>query len=160
MIGTAGAPTCWTARPCLRSWILFAPVYESEFNRDERDVAVYLDGEQALTWWHRNVVRSQYGIQGWKRGKIYPDFIFAVRADGTAGRIAIIETNGDHLDNLDTAYKREMLSFLSSSFAWDDCTNSGELKLVTDNGETVQCALILMSEWETKLPELLNRNTN
>ena len=53
---------------------LFAPVYEGEFNRDERDVAVYLDGEEALTWWHRNVARTQYGIQGWRRGKIYPDF--------------------------------------------------------------------------------------
>ena len=137
---------------------LFAPVYESEFNRDEREVAVYLDGEEALTWWHRNVARTQYGIQGWKKGKIYPDFIFAVRTDGPPDRITVLETKGDQLDNLDTAYKREVLSFLSSSFAWDDCTHAGELKLVTGNGETVQCALILMSEWETKLPELLNRS--
>ena len=139
---------------------LFAPVYESEFNSDEREVAVYLDGEEALTWWHRNVARTQYGIQGWKKGKIYPDFIFAVRTDGATHRITVLETKGDQLDNLDTAYKREVLSFLSSSFAWDDCTRAGELELVTDNGETVQCALILMSEWETKLAELLNRSAS
>ena len=136
---------------------LFAPVYEGEFNRDERDVAVYLDGEEALTWWHRNVARTQYGIQGWKKGKIYPDFIFAVRTDGAANRITVLETKGDHLDNLDAAYKREVLSFLSSSFEWDHCTPAGELELVADNGQTVQCALILMSEWSTKLPDLLSR---
>ena len=135
---------------------LFAPVYESEFNRDESEVAVYLDGEEALTWWHRNVARTQYGIQGWKKGKIYPDFIFAVQADGATNRITVLETKGDQLDNLDTAYKREVLSFLSSSFAWDDCTPAGELELITDNGHTVQCTLILMSEWKTKLPHFLD----
>ena len=139
---------------------LFAPVYESEFNSDEREVAVYLDGEEALTWWHRNVARTHYGIQGWKKRKIYPDFIFAVRKDVATHRITVLETKGDQLDNLDTAYKREVLSFLSSSFTWDDCTNAGEIELVTKNGETVHCALILMSEWETKLPELLNRSAS
>ena len=139
---------------------LFAPVYESELNHDESEVAVYLDGEEALTWWHRNVARTQYGIQGWKKGKIYPDFIFAVRTDGAANRITVLETKGDHLDNLDTAYKREVLSFLSNSFAWDDCTPAGELELVMDNGQTVQCTLILMSEWKTKLPHLLDGVAN
>ena len=54
---------------------------ESEFSGDEREVAVYLDGEEALTWWHRNVARTQDGIQGWKKGKIHLHFIFA-HADG------------------------------------------------------------------------------
>ena len=85
---------------------LFAPVYEAELNNDERDVAVYLDGEAALSWWHRNVARNQYGIQGWKKAKIYPDFIFAVQTEGEAKRITVLETKGDQLDNLDTAYKR------------------------------------------------------
>ena len=135
---------------------LFAPVYESEFNRDESEVAVYLDGEDALTWWHRNIARTQYGVQGWKKGKIYPDFIFAVRTDRAASHITVLETKGDQLDNLDTAYKREVLSFLSSSFAWTDCTPAGELELGTDRGQTVQCTLILMSEWKTKLPHFLS----
>ena len=39
---------------------LFAPVYENELNGDEREVAVYLDGDKALAWWHRNVARIQY----------------------------------------------------------------------------------------------------
>ena len=133
---------------------LFAPVYENELNSDERDVAVYLDGEKTLSWWHRNVARSQYGIQGWRKAKIYPDFIFAVQRDGEARRITVLETKGDQLDNLDTAYKREALSFLSDHFQWDDATPVGELELV-NNGETVEGTLILMSEWKAKLPSYL-----
>ena len=137
---------------------LFAPVYSNELNSDEREVAVYLDGEEALNWWHRNVARSQYGIQGWKKGKIYPDFIFAVQTDGSANRITVLETKGDQLDNLDTAYKREVLSFLSDNFEWDDYTPAGELELVKNNGETVQCTLILMRDWKARLPAYLKGN--
>ena len=134
---------------------LFAPVYEAELNKDERDVAVYLDGERALTWWHRNVARSQYGIQGWKKAKIYPDFIFAVRTAGETKRITVLETKGDQLDNLDTAYKRDVLAVLSDHFAWDDCIPAGRLELVQNDGEAVEGALILMSEWPAKLPGYL-----
>lgn len=133
---------------------LFAPVYENELNSDERDVAVYLDGEETLAWWHRNVARRQYGIQGWKKARIYPDFIFAAQDVGQAQRITVLETKGDQLDNLDTAYKREVLAFLSEHFQWENGTRVGELELV-NNGETVECRLILMSEWQTKLPEHL-----
>jgi type III restriction enzyme len=106
---------------------LFSPIYENELNGDERDVAVYLDSNAALTWWHRNVARTQYGLQGWRRAKIYPDFIFAAHRDGESKRITILETKGDQLDNLDTAYKRDALSFLSDHFQWDDVTPVGEL---------------------------------
>lgn len=135
---------------------LFAPVYEAELNTDERDVAVYLDGEKAMAWWHRNVARTQYGIQGWRKAKIYPDFIFAVQGEGSAKRITVLETKGDQLDNLDTAYKREVLTFLSDNFTWDDYVPAGELELVKNNGEAVRGTLILMSEWKAKLPPLLN----
>jgi type III restriction enzyme len=134
---------------------LFAPVYESELNSEEADVAVYLDGEKALVWWHRNVARAQYGLQGWRRSKIYPDFIFAVQGQGESQRITVLETKGDQLDNLDTGYKREVLKFLSSNFAWDSTVPAGTLELIKANGETVECTLILMSEWQTKLPGYL-----
>lgn len=136
---------------------LFAPVYEAELNGEEQDVAVYLDADEALVWWHRNVARAQYGLQGWKRSRIYPDFIFAATENSGSRQITVLETKGDHLDNADTAYKRELLSVLSDNFAWDKTTASGELELISDTGETVACTLILMSEWEAKLPEYLRR---
>ena len=134
---------------------LFAPVYEEDMNEAERDVAVYLDGEAALSWWHRNVARAQYGLQGWRKARIYPDFIFAVRGDGESRRITILETKGDQLDNLDTAYKRELLSFLSDAFRRDDYIPAGQLELVRRDGDATQAALILMSEWKAKLPGCL-----
>lgn len=134
---------------------LFSPVYEGDFNKDERDVAVYLDSEKTLNWWHRNVARSQYGIQGWRKAKIYPDFIFAVREEGKAATITVLETKGDQLDNLDTAYKREVLDFLSGQFRWDETAPVGELELVKNNSETVKATLVLFSEWKTKLPTYL-----
>ncbi|MDI7775598.1 DEAD/DEAH box helicase family protein [Asticcacaulis sp. EMRT-3] len=141
-----------TGGPLERS--LFAPVYENELNGEERNVAVHLDSEKTLIWWHRNVARAQYALQGWRRGKIYPDFVFAVQRTGMANRIALLETKGDHLDNGDTAYKRDVLALMSDSFAWDHSVSAGTLELVNE-GETVECALILMSDIQTKLPKYL-----
>jgi type III restriction enzyme len=67
----------------------------------------------------------------------------------------VLETKGDQIDNLDTAYKREVLSFLSDNFAWDDYVPAGELELVKNDGGTVRGTLILVSEWKAKLPEYL-----
>lgn len=50
---------------------LFHPIYQGDFSsQDEREIVVYLDGENALTWWHRNVARSHYSLQGWRREKV------------------------------------------------------------------------------------------
>ncbi|MGE0714313.1 MAG: DEAD/DEAH box helicase [Alphaproteobacteria bacterium] len=134
---------------------LFAPVYEAEFNNAEREIAVYLDAEATLAWWHRNVARAQYGVQGWKKARIYPDFIFAVQSAGKTKRITVLETKGDQLaENLDTAYKRDVLAFLSQNFRWDDTAPVGQLELVND-GETVQGVLILMNDWKAQLPAYL-----
>lgn len=135
---------------------LFSPVYESELNGDEQAVAIYLDDDKALKWWHRNVARTQYGLQGWRRAKIYPDFIFAAQQSGVGSRITVLETKGDQLDNLDTAYKRELLKVMSDNFAWDKNVPAGTLELIKENGEKVECTLILMSEWKAKLPGYLD----
>lgn len=137
---------------------LFAPVYEAELNKDEQDVAVYLDADNALEWWHRNVARAQYGLQGWKRNRIYPDFIFAATGGKGARRLVALETKGDQLDNADTAYKRAVLDFLTENFARETTTRSGELELVTEGGDVVECALILMSEWKARLPAYLEKS--
>ncbi len=147
MLNTSGGPLTKS---------LFAPVYENELNRDEQAVAGYLDDEKALKWWHRNVAKSHYGLQGWRRAKVYPDFLFAVQHQGEANRIVVLETKGDHLDNLDTGYKRDLLNHLSSNFAWDTTRTAGTLELQSENGDTVECALVLTSEWKAELPKLLS----
>jgi type III restriction enzyme len=132
---------------------LFAPVYRPDFNNDEEDFACYLDEHKALVWWHRNVAKSgQYFVQGWRKSKVYPDFIFAVSKE----RIVVIETKGDQLEgNLDTEYKRKLLATVSNHFAFDKITKAGELELILNNKTTVSCDLLLMSEWKTKIHNYL-----
>lgn len=134
---------------------LFETVYEDDMNEEEREVAVYLDGSEAIHWWHRNVAKQQYGIQGWKKSKVYPDFIFAVRRDGANETITVLETKGDYLDNMDTEYKRNLLEFLSTEFCWEDNVHVGQLEMVRKSGAIVNCELILMSEWKRKLAAYL-----
>jgi type III restriction enzyme len=132
---------------------LFSPIFRAELNPAEQGVAVHLDGEAMVAWWHRNVARENYFLQGWKRGRIYPDFIFAMDASA-GGRIVVLETKGDHLQNPDTDYKREVMRLLSQSFAWDQTVPVGQLQ-IERTGETVHCALVLMDEMERELPALL-----
>ena len=144
LVGTDGAPVQKS---------LFAPLHEGDFNEAEKEVAGWLDGEATLNWWHRNVVRAQYGIQGWRRGRIYPDFLFSVDREGRIERLMILETKGEHLSgNQDTEYKRELLDFLSREFRWNEQKPVGELELVQNNGEEVRARLVLMDSWKRELP--------
>ena len=89
---------------------LFEVTYKDDFNNYEQKIACYLDSEKALGWWYRNVAKRQYALQGWKKNIIYPDFIFALDQNGKEERIMILETKGEHLDNLDTKYKQKELN--------------------------------------------------
>ncbi len=133
---------------------LFSPIYRGDFSsQDERDIAVYLDGAQALTWWHRNVARSHYAIYGWRREKVYPDFIFGVQHGPLDRRLVVLEVKGKHLaGNDDTEYKKALLQLVSESFSVENVERVGELELVETNGVSVACDLVLLPEWKTKLP--------
>ncbi len=133
---------------------LFSPLYQGDFSsQDERDIAVYLDAEKALHWWHRNVARSQYAVQGWRREKAYPDFIFALQREGGDVRVAVLEMKGDHLKgNDDTDYKQKLLRLVSEHYALEQV---GSMALVEGSKTTVEADLVLMSEWKTRLPEFL-----
>lgn len=137
---------------------LFSPVFRNELNGQEQNVAVHLDGDGTVKWWHRNVAKAGYGmgLQGWKRGRIYPDFIFATGGNAGAGRIVVLETKGDHLQNPDTDYKRDVLDFLTQNFSWDQAVPAGQLEIAM-TGETVECALVLMEDIPARLPALIAR---
>jgi type III restriction enzyme len=133
---------------------LFAPIYKGDFSsQDERDIAVYLDADQALQWWHRNVARSHYALQGWRREKIYPDFIFAVQHESAGSRVVVLEMKGQHLaGNDDTAYKQAVLQLMTAAYDIEQGERVGELELVMEGQTTVECDLVLMSDWKTDLP--------
>ena len=134
---------------------LYSPVLLNDLNGEEQNVAVHLDGEAAVKWWHRNLAKTNYGLQGWKRGRIYPDFILATGGNAGAGRIAVMETKGDHLQNPDTDYKRDVLNFLTATFAWDQAVPVDQLQIAM-TGETAEFALVFMQDVPTKLPTMVH----
>jgi len=92
---------------------LFDHVPADELNELEQKVATYLDEqEQLLLFWYRNRARRDYAVQGWKRGRIFADFIFTTKSEDSAvefDRVFVIETKGLHLRRFsDTDYKRAM----------------------------------------------------
>ncbi len=94
---------------------LFEPVYESGFNNLERDFALYLETSNAIHWWHRIAARQAYSLQGWRRQRVYPDFV-ACRGDN--GKLLILETKGIHLKgNEDTNYKKKLLKTLEKTYS-------------------------------------------
>ncbi|HNR90522.1 MAG TPA: DEAD/DEAH box helicase family protein [Spirochaetota bacterium] len=103
---------------------LFDYVPEESLNDLEKAVALYLDDQEKLLWWYRNISRVDYSVQGWKRNKIYPDFIAALIKDGaknTYGSVHVLETKGLHLKNEDTEYKNNVFKLcndLSASKSW------------------------------------------
>ncbi len=108
-------------KPLLRNYepvqlTLFEPVFEREFaNELEKRFACYLDEQSAVQWWHRVAVRQQgeYYLQGWKKGRIYPDFVAMANKE----RLLIFETKGEHLSgNPDTEYKQKVLKALEGAF--------------------------------------------
>ena len=92
---------------------------EDDLNDLELKVATYLDQQERLFFWYRNRPRKDYFVQGWKRGRIYADFIATLRPDepdvGDAlHQVFVIETKGVHLKQAeDTAYKRTVFDICS-----------------------------------------------
>ncbi len=99
---------------------LFEPIFEKQFDSDlEKQFAYYLDEERALQWWYRVAARQrgEYYLQGWKQGRIYPDFVAMTNEIAGATRVLILDTKGEHLGgNLDTEYKRKVLETLEGAF--------------------------------------------
>ena len=146
-----------TGGPLGRS--LFLPVYASDLNDDEKHVAVYLDAEAVIKWWHRNGTdRSSYALRGWRRGSIYPDFVFASLRSDAGERLVAIESKGDQLaGNLDTEYKRELLETLTKAYGKSAGAKSGEIPIPSKSLD-FQAAVILFSEMNTKFPVLIDGN--
>lgn len=127
---------------------LLAPALQTpDMNEFEAVFAGYLDEQQALQWWHRNVAKTQYGLQGWKRHKVYPDFVFGFLTQGSESRVVLLETKGMHLaGNADTDYKRALLAALTEAYCDERFRGSGELAL--EGGKiALECDLVFDLAW-------------
>ena len=132
--------------------LLEPALHTPDMNELEAAFAGYLDEQAALRWWHRNVARTQYGLQGWRRHKVYPDFVFA-RVSGEGGtQIVVMETKGLHLQGPDTDYKQALLARLSKAFRDERGSPIGELVL-EGGGEDVVCDLVFDEAWRGVMNE-------
>ena len=91
---------------------LFEPVYAKDFNTLEKHFALHLEKSDAIHWWHRIAARQAYHLQGWRRQRVYPDFVACQNGSGT---LLILEIKGRHLQgNEDTDYKQKLLETLEN----------------------------------------------
>jgi type III restriction enzyme len=126
---------------------IFQPQYRSNFNGLERSVAVYVNKSEAVQWWHRLGTRgTEYAVQGWKRDKIYPDFLVLKEGD----EYLFIETKGNHLENPDSQYKQRVFEHLSKY------ANKavGEFELVSKHQKSIKFNLVYEDKWENELVKL------
>jgi len=138
-------------QPLQRSLFDFVP--ENDFNSVEQSVAWYLEEQEKLLWWYRNISRQDYYIQGWRKNKIYPDFIFTEinSFDKTEfSKVFVVETKGLHLKNEDTEYKQNILEICNAigiEKSWDELGMEFPEKKVIFK-------VIFDNEWRARINEL------
>lgn len=133
---------------------LFDYVPSEFFNELERPVAYFLDDQNRLYFWYRNRSRADYGIQAWKKDKIYPDFIFTVTEEekkDSVEKIYIVETKGIQLaGNPDTEYKESVFE-LCNELVKKSKTDELPLGL---KEKSIDYEVIYGTEWERRFSEL------
>ncbi len=149
----AAAPylTKKTNAPLERS--LFDPVPAEDFNDTERQVAWYLDDQDKLLFWYRNVPKQDYGVQGWQKHRVYADFIFTDSDSGgnNFSRVFVVETKGIHLKGSeDTEYKKKLFSVCNERAKETTLTELG-IKL---SAKQISFLVIAEDEWQNRFNAL------
>ena len=105
---------------------LFERVFDRDFNNLERDFAFYIEGNRAISWWHRVAVsqRTGYFLRGWRRERVFPDFVALASKSGDlqdyTQQLLIFETKGSHLiDSDDSRYKKCLMALLEAALNGD-----------------------------------------
>ncbi|MFM7631556.1 MAG: DEAD/DEAH box helicase family protein, partial [Alphaproteobacteria bacterium] len=126
---------------------LFQPPLKSQYNELEKSVAGYINASEAVKWWHRLGTKgTEYYVQGWKKEKIYPDFLILKQN----GQYYFVETKGNHLNNPDSAYKAKVFKHLST-YATQPVV--GEFCLRADQQKDISFDLIYEENWKERLPQ-------
>ena len=136
---------------------LFESIWSKHFNSLEKDVALYIDDVKAVRWWHRIAVQADWYLDGWKKKKVFPDFLVALEeTNGKPSKLVVVETKGLHLKNEDTDYKRRLFETLErhsgggvpvGEFLLGDAPGPMRFRLVLDGDwkSQVNAALVLHS---------------
>jgi type III restriction enzyme len=94
-------------------------------------------------------------VQGSKRGRIFADFIFAAKAEGSEAefdRVFVVETKSMHLrGNADPDYKRSVLSACTERAKrkeWAECVPAMR-------GTIMKFEVVDQEEWEKRLTAMI-----
>jgi type III restriction enzyme len=136
---------------------------ESNTNEYERAVALVLDRHADVLWWFRNRVGPQFfTVQGYRKQRIYPDFIVQQTEDSREHhRVLVIESKGEHLEgNPDTEYKRKVASYFEKAgkrVTWQQL--GSEFKDHVFRFQVLDEAQDLGRSWQDELCDLLSDAT-
>ena len=75
---------------------------EEDMNTLEQDLVKQLTAIPNVLWWHRNIARHGFAINGYFNH--YPDIMIMIKS----GKIILAETKGEHLKNDDSQEKIEL----------------------------------------------------
>lgn len=107
--------------PVQRSLFDWVP---DDLNEYEKSVALFLDKRPEVLWWYRNLVGPEnFSIQGYRRNKVYPDFVVQQgRNRKPVASVVVVESKGKHLKGSeDTMYKRSVAKYfekIGRKVAW------------------------------------------
>lgn len=136
---------------------LFEKSDRLSMNPLELKVATLIDKNENIIWWVRNMAekRRWYAVNGWKKGKIRPDFIVAKKKDdGSLELVYVLESKGEHLiDNPDTEYKKSIFDKMNNENIEDLNLSLIKFKL----NKRFQFELVGQGEEEIKIATFFNK---
>lgn len=135
---------------------LYETAFKKQVNGFEKDVALYLDGKEAVTWWWRIAARREWGLQGWMKNKVYPDFLIHLDAAKDVARFLVLETKGKHLEgSADTEFKQKFFELLETAYAAGK--EAGDIELFASAPDTMRFRILIQEKaWEADLEKGLS----
>jgi len=136
---------------------LFDIEIEDSYNDLERDVAWFLEDQNILYFWWRNVPPSGYHLQGWKKNRIFPDFVFGTEYDGLDGfKTYVVETKGVHLKNEDTDYKKAVFSMANKKAKTMRLETNALAQAIRQR--TISYSVVHSDEWRQEFIRMMQDN--
>jgi hypothetical protein len=96
-------------------------------------------------WWHRVAARREWGLQGWLRRKVYPDFLVWQETKRGTTRLLTVETKGDHLaGSSDVKWKERFFQVLEH--AYKTGKEAGDVDLLAKKPKEMHFRIVLQPE--------------
>jgi type III restriction enzyme len=94
-------------------------------------------------------------LQGWRRNRVYPDFLVKLASDGDIARLLILETKGKQLEGSDdTGFKKKLFDILE--YAYTKGKDAGEVELFSYAPDLMRFRILLQEDaWQNALQPAL-----